>query len=791
MPPRCCRNSDTCTAHAPEKKLTLFALRLAVLEKAASSVGALAFIWATVILLGGFAVTLVSTDFWFVTIILLSESTRIFSRSHELEWQHQAMCSLAESGRRSFRMLKSKSHFILRVLRVILRPSSIKQLQSNNGPQLTDDNHNQKVWEHQQQIPRSMRTWLSPDVPLVPYAGWVFVSRNTIRMLYWLQLFSATACVVLSSMRLIRQDYGEEAGQNEGKGQQKSSLNIFYGLVLAEAFTFLLEKAYLFWKISCCNLLEDVSKKCQLGPTGLVSIRRFFYDTYSKCIQGSIFDGLKMDLISYGAELLVANSGDEQLIGAWTLKSLVTGEQSSAETLRKIGTSAAVMERLVEMLNWKDHAEQDIRNCAAEILSKLTEKKQNALRLAAIPGAIESIASLLYTGRNFVSRPDQVSPKTVIVDEANYDFSAFSLHGLTILMNLARDHDNCEKIRSANSLLPKIIDFTGAGKSLLRNNQASHAQIEEVERSLEVVKMLVITTGSTGKLLRQEISEIVFTVSNIREILRYGKNNTKLQKLGIEILTGLAMDETAREKIGSSGGIIKLLLSFFFNPGLTVDWRELSVEAGEALALLALENEQNCNRILKDCEVLSWLIGELENPVLRINASRILHNLCAYSGAECFDRLEGITAAMTIVLKAIMTGREKLLEVSIGLITQICKFISFEKYVMELEKADIKEIDVVEKLVNVLKEYEYANARVPRIRKFVIEHAIWMMKASRKYVLLFSNFEMEKVLQNVEETISEIESFNIFSGTVGLSYCNASLIILIHTALQLITTEEG
>lgn len=91
-----------------------------------------------------------------------------------------------------------------------------------------------------------------------------------------------------------------------------------------------------------------------------------------------------------------------------------------------------------------------------------------------------------------------------------------------------------------------------------------------------------------------------------------------------------------------------------------------------------------------------------------------------------------------------MTGKEKLLEVSIGLITQICKFMSSEKYVEELEKADIKEIDVVEKLVNVLEEYKYANVGVPRMRMFAIEHAIWMMKANRKYIHFFGNFEMEK-----------------------------------------------
>ena len=72
-----------------ENKLNTFALRLAVLEKLGIMVGTLTFIWATVVLLGGFAITMKAIDFWFVTAILVIEGTRIFSRSHQLELQHQ------------------------------------------------------------------------------------------------------------------------------------------------------------------------------------------------------------------------------------------------------------------------------------------------------------------------------------------------------------------------------------------------------------------------------------------------------------------------------------------------------------------------------------------------------------------------------------------------------------------------------------------------------------------------------------------------------------------------------
>ncbi|KAL2458597.1 ARM repeat superfamily protein [Forsythia ovata] len=107
---------------APEKKLTLFALRLAVLEKAASGIGTLGFIWATVVLLGGFAITLDKTDFWFISVILLIEGTRIFSRSLELEWQHQATWSITDVGINNFLAIKSSSSLIFRTVKKVFRP---------------------------------------------------------------------------------------------------------------------------------------------------------------------------------------------------------------------------------------------------------------------------------------------------------------------------------------------------------------------------------------------------------------------------------------------------------------------------------------------------------------------------------------------------------------------------------------------------------------------------------------------------------------------------------------------
>ncbi|OVA04432.1 hypothetical protein BVC80_1395g156 [Macleaya cordata] len=772
------------TVRAPEKKLTLFALRLAILEKMASGLGTLGFIWATVVLLGGFAITLDKTDFWFITTILLIEGARIFSRSHELEWQHQATWSFTDAGIYSFRALKSSSHFLLRTVKAIFQPVMTIRPQSHHDRELTKNNQIAK-FRNQNGEKISTRTWRTSDVPLLPYARWVFLSRNISKFLYWLQLLSASACVTLSLIRIVQQDFGEVSKGDSDKRNRNSALNIFYSLALAEAMLFLLEKAYWEWTVIYYKLLEEVNKECEFGPSGMVSIKRFFYDAYSKCVNGSIFDGLKMDLVSFAMELLASDSCDEQLTGARILRKFATSERFSDDTLQKIGISISVMERLVEMLNWKDPQEEEIRRSAAEILSILAGKKQNSLRVAGIPGAMESISSLLYTGQSSRGAGDEICQKNIICDQENYEFSAFNQLGLLILKKLARDHDNCGKIGNTRGLLPKIIDFTQTGERFLRESHVSESQIMTVKRSLQLLKMLSSTTGTTGKLLRQEISEIVFTISNIRDILRYGENYPVLQKLGIEILTSLALEEDATERIGSTGGVLNELFQIFFK---NESQNSVRVAAGEALAMLAFESVRNCGRILK-LGMVEKLVAALEDRALCINSARIIRNLCAYSSSDCFIQLRGVTSAAPYVLRAIMSEGDKLQEVMLGLAAQIFRFMTSIESGIMFEQTGIKETALAIKLVQILKHYQYPPIKVPRIRRFTIELAIWMMREKEKNIKSFKDLGMEKELERVTETTSELESFNVFSGTIGLSRHSTTIHSLVETVLELLADE--
>ncbi|KAF8038089.1 hypothetical protein BT93_B0828 [Corymbia citriodora subsp. variegata] len=792
-------NSGKLAFRAPEKKLTLFALRLAVFEKAATGLGTLGFIWATVVLLGGFAITLDKTDFWFITIILLIEGTRIFSRSHELEWQHQATWSITGVGINSFRALKSSSHFLVKSFKAAFRPiSSVVQKRSHKSrgiaAQLADSPNTGGIHR------KPTRTWTWSDVPILPYGKWVFLSRNVSKLLYWLQLLSATACVVLSLMKLIRHNYGEVAKGDSDKQNRNAALNIFYSLALAEALLFLMEKAYWELKVSFCKILEEVTRECELGKSGLIAVRRFFYDSYSRSINGSIFDGLGMDMITFSTELLSSNSPDEQLIGVRILRQFTTNSRFSDDTLRKIGTNISVIERLVEMLNWKDPQEEEIRRSAGEILSKLAGKKRNALRVSGIPGAMESISSLLETSRSSTVSADEIAEKTIgsysaatsSDSHASYGFDTFNHLGLLILKKLARDHDNCGKIGNTRGLLPKIIDLTHADERVLRDASIARSQVQTVKRSLQVVRMLASTAGATGKQLRREISEIVFAIGNIREILRHGERHPAMQRVGIEILTSLALEEDATERIGGTGGVLRELLRIFLNGGggkaagaEDQEGRRLRVAAGEAVAMLVLESESNCRRVLR-LGVLERLVEALEAPLLRVNAARILRNLCAFGGDGCFEKLRGVTAAATTVLKAIMSEENKLQEVMIGLAAQVFKYMTSKESSAVFKRAGIRETELADTLVQILRKYRSPPIKVPRIRRFAIELAIWMMTDKETNVLTFQDLEMEGELEHVLETTSEVESFNIFSGTVGVSRHHMTIHSLVELALKLL-----
>lgn len=133
-----------------------------------------------------------------------------------------------------------------------------------------------------------------------------------------------------------------------------------------------------------------------------------------------------------------------------------------------------------------------------------------------------------------------------------------------------------------------------------------------------------------------------------------------------------------------------------------------------------------------------------------------------------------------------MLQENKLQEVMVGLAANVFTFMSSSESRSVFQEAGITEAELAKKLVQILKKHQYPATKVPRIRRFVIELAIWMMKDKKENINNFKDLQMEEVLEDVLETTSELESFNVFSGTVGLNRHNLTIHSLVETALKLL-----
>lgn len=133
-----------------------------------------------------------------------------------------------------------------------------------------------------------------------------------------------------------------------------------------------------------------------------------------------------------------------------------------------------------------------------------------------------------------------------------------------------------------------------------------------------------------------------------------------------------------------------------------------------------------------------------------------------------------------------MDGERKLLEVSIGLATQIFRLTSSDEQAEGFKSAGVTEEKLAERLVHTLRRYSRPLMNTPRMRRFAIELAIQMMKSNTDNVERFTRYKMEAELKGVAETTSELECYNVFSGSVGLSRHRESVAALVDTALGML-----
>ncbi|KAM1094228.1 hypothetical protein PS1_009291 [Malus domestica] len=240
------------------------------------------------------------------------------------------------------------------------------------------------------------------------------------------------------------------------------------------------------------------------------------------------------------------------------------------------------------------------------------------------------------------------------------------------------------------------------------------------------------------KLMR--VHDICWKIGNIKGLLPKIINFTHVDKR----LLKEVIDATE-----SVGGVLKELFNIFFNKGMLGNNKQVRTKAGETLTMMVLESKNNCLRILK--------LGALENLV------------------------EALEDQLLRVLGVITSEEHKQQEAMVGLAVSVLVFLFPEESRLMFKKAGITEGEVVQ----ILKKYRHPPFKVSRIRRFAIELAICMMRDKPKNVRVFRDLGMEKELEFVLETTAELDIFNIFSSTVGMSHHSTTIHSLVKTALGL------
>lgn len=141
------------------------------------------------------------------------------------------------------------------------------------------------------------------------------------------------------------------------------------------------------------------------------------------------------------------------------------------------------------------------------------------------------------------------------------------------------------------------------------------------------------------------------------------------------------------------------------------------------------------------------------------------------------------------MLREMMTQENKLQEVMVGLAAHVLGYMTSNEANAMFKKAGIQEYDLAMALVQILKKNPQPQTKIPRIRRYVVELVTWMMKNNNKNIDIFKHLEMEEELEGILETTSEVESFNIFSGAIGLSRYKTSIHSLVEIAMDLIKDE--
>ncbi|XP_045089763.1 uncharacterized protein [Aegilops tauschii subsp. strangulata] len=573
--------------------LNKYAVSMAYIRIGVKNMGALALLWATVVLLGGFVSDLRRIDFWYLTIIAFIQAAGLSD-------------ALGDDRLMFF------GHWVDSLMRNIIS---------------WGEKHHDK-----RKLP--MRQWLKRQINILRLK----IIDITLSMLFFpVECFAAYGpiiCFVLSLLRLRKQDYGIA----DGEANMEPGLTLFYCLSLAQsAFSFL---SMIIGAVAEEKLVEYVSQQYGFSPKVLGG----YLDKTKQICLNNAASTVSWNLIAYGADLLDSQLPEDYVSGGRVLTMLIDQDTPLAITWLLNLSPIHRIQKLIGTLAWGSPAEQEMRCHAARIVEHLA----GHLNLAHFPGALECISSLFDTSyhnnadqealhspflterskqrkrrgflnENFAGNPweDKDGNKkddggkdgsftmfTNIITAKNprerHDAAAqynkersaaqqfnkerenykgtdkdLVLLGLRILEKLAHNRHNCTLIYNTKDILSKIVAPVSSNK-LEEDIKSNATWTKVIGGSLKVVSQLMGSSGSTSVKMRRLIANNSNAVTNLEAVLDMDmKSNSviKLQIQAIDVLTQLALHHPANNSATKiRDKIIERALHIFLTTGWIEDY---------------------------------------------------------------------------------------------------------------------------------------------------------------------------------------------------------------------------
>lgn len=570
----------------PEVKIiNKYVVFMAYIRIGLKGIGALALLWGTVVLLGGFVTKLTNKDFWFLTSIALVQAAGLSDAMGDDRFAFFGEWII--SLKRKIRSLGNMTY------RERLR------------------------WPRKR---RAMKVLLHA-LHIIMFSIFAPVA--------YFAIGGPAICVVLSALRVAKQDYVVDKDKPDlDIANLKPALNLFYYVSLIHGAIFIL---YMVAEVVFDEALVDtVSRHHGLIPEVLDG---YLHETKRMCVNnpGAIES---WSLITYGACLLDSQLPEDYASGGRVLAMLIDQDTPVPITRMLIRSPRQRIQKLIGSLAWRSPDEREMRWLAARIV----EHTAGHLNLAQFPGALECISSLLDTSchnngdqeflclpfeigrskprkrRSFlretldgfvqedehgylnVLRGPSIEITSILVELIYRRYLAptnggtleqdskqrengegidedLVLPGLRILENLAHDRHNCTSIYNTKDLLSKVVAPICSDK-LVEHIKNNAAWTKVVDRSLKVVSLLMESPGSTGEEMRSLIADDPNAVNNLEDVLdKELESNTSIIKLrmqAINVLAQLVMHHPASCGTQRREKLVESVLDIF----LTKDWME-------------------------------------------------------------------------------------------------------------------------------------------------------------------------------------------------------------------------